>query len=248
MDGQQQRILYRGGYLYTMIWPAFLIGILGSIHCIGMCGPIALALPIEQGKNRFWGITLYNLGRIITYGLFGFLFGSFGSLFVIAGLQQFLSITAGITLLTIVIIPFIGSSVTITSPLNRAMFSLKAALGFYLKKYSSLSLFTIGLLNGLLPCGLVYIAVVGAIATGNAITGSGYMMLFGLGTAPAMFLMSFYKNNLPATWRLRLIKILPVTVCLIGLMLIFRGLNLGVPYLSPKISSEDPTTSRCCKK
>jgi sulfite exporter TauE/SafE len=232
-----------------MIWPAFLIGIFGSLHCLGMCGPIALALPIKQGENRFFGIALYNTGRIITYGLFGILFGGFGSLFMAAGLQQFLSIVAGVTVLIIVIMPFIKKINLVTfNPLNKAMYSLKATLGFYLKKYSLSSLFVIGLLNGLLPCGLVYIAIVGAIATGNSITGSLYMIFFGMGTAPAMLLMGFYKNSIPLLWRSKLIKFLPVAISIIGLMLIFRGLNLGIPYLSPKISSENPIASQCCKK
>ncbi len=232
-----------------MIWSAFIIGVLGSLHCLGMCGPIALALSVTPGKNRYIAIILYNIGRIITYGFFGLLFGSFGSLFIMAGLQQFLSITAGVSLLFLVMLSLVGNSNSITiEPLNKIMSSLKITLGYYLKKHFFSSFFIIGLLNGLLPCGLVYMAVIGAIATGSALSGSYYMMLFGLGTVPAMFLIGVFKIFIPILWRLKLLKILPVTISLVGVMLIVRGLNIGIPYLSPEISSENPDASHCCVK
>ena len=232
-----------------MIWSAFIIGVLGSLHCLGMCGPIALALSVTPGKNRYVAIILYNIGRIITYGFFGLLFGSFGSLFIMAGLQQFLSITAGVSLLFLVMLSLVGNSNSVTiEPLNKIMSSLKITLGYYLKKRFFSSFFIIGLLNGLLPCGLVYMAVIGAIATGSALSGSYYMMLFGLGTVPAMFLIGVFKIFIPILWRLKLLKILPVTISLVGVMLIVRGLNIGIPYLSPEISSENPDASHCCVK
>ncbi len=232
-----------------MIWPAFVIGLLGSLHCIGMCGPIALALPVPKEKNRYVAITLYNLGRITMYGFFGFLFGSFGSLFLVAGLQQLLSILSGVSLLTIIALSLVGKSSFInTQFLNKATSALKFFLGNLLSKYSLSSFFTIGLLNGLLPCGLVYMAIIGAIATGNAFSGSYYMILFGLGTTPAMFMISAFKNKIPTMWRLKVIKIIPVAISIIGVMLILRGLNLGIPYLSPKIYSENPAASSCCTK
>ena len=232
-----------------MIWSAFIIGVLGSLHCLGMCGPIALALSVTPGKNRYVAIILYNIGRIITYGFFGLLFGSFGSLFIMAGLQQFLSITAGVSLLFLVMLSLVGNSNSVTiEPLNKIMSSLKITLGYYLKKRFFSSFFIIGLLNGLLPCGLVYMAVIGAIATGSALSGSYYMMLFGLGTVPAMFLIGVFKIFIPILWRLKLLKILPFTISLVGVMLIVRGLNIGIPYLSPEISSENPDASHCCVK
>jgi sulfite exporter TauE/SafE len=232
-----------------MIWPAFFIGLLGSLHCLGMCGPIALALPIPKEKNRFVGILLYNSGRIVTYGMFGFLFGSFGSLFVMAGLQQFLSIFAGTSILIMVLMTIVGNSKIVTIPaLTKSIVSIKNILGHYLNRKSFYSLFIIGLLNGLLPCGLVYMAIIGAIATGNSFDGTYYMMLFGLGTVPMMFLLVITKSLFPSSWRFKLIKTLPFAIGLLGIILVVRGLNLNIPYISPGISSKNPMTSTCCKK
>ena len=232
-----------------MIWPAFLIGLLGSAHCIGMCGPIALALPIPADKNRYVGIALYNSGRIITYTFLGFLFGSFGSLFLMAGLQQFLSILAGLTILVIVIVSLMKKSGSFYfSGFNRIVTPLKNAVRSYLKNYSLFSLFMIGILNGFLPCGLIYMAIIGAVATGDALSGATYMMLFGMGTSPAMFMISVVGNILSAKMRSGLTRSIPYVVGIIGVVLIVRGMNLGIPYLSPVISSEKIETSHCCSK
>ncbi len=231
------------------MWSAFLIGILGSMHCVGMCGPIALALPIPKDKNRYVGILLYNLGRVFMYSFLGLLFGLFGHLFVLAGLQQFLSIVSGIVLLGMVWFIFStkskGSTMSFLSPI---MFRLKELLSFYLKKYSFTSLFFVGILNGLLPCGLVYFAVVGAISTGAIFAGSYYMILFGLGTIPAMFMVALSKKFIKNEWRFKLTKAIPIALIVMAIVLILRGLNLGIPFVSPVISSTDPHKSTCCER
>jgi uncharacterized protein len=232
-----------------MIWPAFLIGVVGSLHCIGMCGPIALALPVPQDKNRFVGIMLYNLGRITTYGLLGLLFGSFGSLFIMAGLQQFLSVTAGITLLIIFLLSVTKHSNSFfVGWLNKIISPLKNQMRIYLKEYSFLSLFVIGILNGLLPCGLVYLSIIGAVTTGSSIDGAAYMIVFGMGTIPAMFLVGFWGSKISFEWRFKVSRFIPYMIGILAVMFILRGMNLGIPYLSPKISSEKLMTSQCCSK
>lgn len=228
-----------------MIWTAFLIGLIGSAHCLGMCGPIALALPVPATVNRFVGIAVYNAGRISLYTLLGLALGSVGHLIVMAGFQQFLSIAGGICLLLLTIIYLLGNqSFGSIGVLSRAVALLKRITAKYLNRFSLTSLFVIGFLNGLLPCGMVYMAVIGAVTTGSIWSGGLYMFLFGLGTAPAMMMVGLLKNSVSFTLRQRLRKILPYSIAVVGLLLVFRGLNLGVPYLSPEFSHANK--AGCC--
>ncbi len=231
-----------------MIWAGFLIGFLGSLHCVAMCGPIALALPIPAGGNRIVGILLYSFGRVMTYGLMGLLFGIFGSVAVLTGFQQLLSITTGIMLLVMAFFSFYGKSIFSFNLISPKLYWLKNTLSRYLKMKSISSLFFIGLLNGLLPCGLVYVALIGAVATGNYLVGAAYMMLFGLGTAPLLFAIAYTKGKINFSWRQKAVKLIPFVVGLMGLLLVVRGSNLGIPYLSPGVSSKNLEESSCCHK
>ncbi len=89
------------------IFAGLIIGFIGSFHCLGMCGPIALALPIPDSDNfRFYaGRVIYNLGRILSYALMGILIGFISEKLVISGFQQILSVSLGILILIIVLIP-----------------------------------------------------------------------------------------------------------------------------------------------
>jgi sulfite exporter TauE/SafE len=224
-----------------MIWTAFTIGILGSVHCVGMCGPIALALPIPDGKSRYAGIFLYNIGRVISYGLLGIFFGLFGSLFAMAGFQQTLSVIAG-TIILLFVFNMLGQRSGWSVSLLPASWKEKITklLARYLGQRSLSALFMTGLLNGLLPCGLVYVAIVAAVATGALWKGSVYMMMFGLGTLPVMMALAYFKNRMPTAWRYRLLRLVPLSLALLGTILILRGLNLGIPYLSPEVVQEHP--------
>lgn len=228
---------------------AITLGFLGSLHCIGMCGPIALALPVNTQTllGRIWGILAYNKGRIITYGLLGGLFGLIGQSFFIGGYQQYLSIALGILLLTSVLMPeHVAARFRITKMIYSVIGGIKSKLGALFQKKNLFALFAIGILNGLLPCGLIYTAAAGAIATGNSLDGALFMMVFGLGTLPAMFAMSFFKTNIPMVWRKNLLKAVPVFIGIMAVLLILRGLNLGIPYISPKISATECHTMTCC--
>lgn len=228
---------------------AWALGFLGSFHCIGMCGPIALALPLpaQHWVARITGILLYNGGRLITYALFGALFGWLGKSFVIAGYQQALSIGLGVLILLVVLLP---TKIFSASGMTKVMFypvaKLKSSLGYLFHQKSFSALFALGLLNGLLPCGLVYIGVAGAIATGSVAGGSVFMMLFGAGTLPAMALVSVFSSQMSAEWRSKIRRVVPLMVILMAGMLILRGMNLGIPYISPGLSKTDCTEHRCC--
>ncbi|HVD98918.1 MAG TPA: sulfite exporter TauE/SafE family protein [Cytophagaceae bacterium] len=217
-----------------MLWTGLILGLMSSLHCIGMCGPIALALPVPEGSSRVIGILLYNSGRIITYSMLGLVFGTMGYIAVLSGLQQYLSIVCGSIVIVLVFVSFFGK-IQYLGKFSMLFLKFKNKFSLLLKKRTLPSLFLIGILNGLLPCGMVYMALVGAIATGSSLTGSVYMILFGLGTFPLMFLV-FYVNTLATTWRKNIKTALPVLSLLLGVLLIVRGLNLNIPFLSPGIT------------
>jgi sulfite exporter TauE/SafE len=223
-----------------------------------MCGPIALAIPINNTSTftRLISILIYNSGRVITYSVLGAIFGFLGQSFVLFGLQQILSVTLGVIILLSVILPRrIFSGFSFTSKLSFLFGKLKSALSDMFKKRSLMALFNIGLLNGLLPCGLIYIAIAGAIASGSIINGTVFMAVFGLGTIPAMFTVSLFSHLINVKFRSSVTKVVPYMVSFMAVLLILRGLNLGIPYISPEVvtkTSIDSTTTEkeleCCHK
>ncbi len=231
-----------------MIFSGFIIGLLGSLHCVGMCGPIALALPIA-GNSKIQLVTsrlLYNLGRILTYAFFGLIFGLIGDRIQLFGLQQIVSIILGSLIILRLIIPQKYSFIKINF-VQQAVAKLKQEFSRMFGKNSMKSLFIIGLLNGFLPCGFVYVGIAGAIATGDALQGAGFMALFGLGTLPIMFAASLFSSLLSIKARLNFRKAIPVFSFIIGILFIMRGLNLGIPYVSPKmVSHQAQTEIDCC--
>lgn len=219
-----------------MNYTAFILGLLGSFHCIGMCGPIAFVLPLDRSsKSKMILQTfLYHLGRLFTYSLIGLFFGFLGKGLYLAGFQQRLSILMGIIMILAVIIPLkYFNKFNVTKPIYKIIGTVKKQLGLYLNKKSNKSIFLIGFFNGFLPCGLVYMALIGSIATTNTFSGSFYMFLFGLGTVPMMTLAVFAGNILKVSIRNKIQKVIPVFVVIIGLLFILRGLGLGILYISP---------------
>ena len=225
---------------------ALLTGLLGSFHCAGMCGPIALAVPTvgKSTSQKLLSKVMYNLGRIFTYALLGSLLGFFGLGLKLAGLQQSISITAGV----LIILVAIFSTRAIEKWIGNPFSLLKGKTISRLFQSPSLtSIFSIGLLNGLLPCGFVYIGLIGSVATQNALEGAAFMALFGLGTFPMMLGVGMVGQFLTTTARVSINKWVPVFAILIGCVFIARGLNLGIPYLSPKITTDQTTVKECCK-
>jgi hypothetical protein len=227
------------------------LGFLGSFHCVGMCGPIALALPIGKWdtKDKVLGILLYNFGRVLTYGFLGLLFGAIGKGFSLAGLQQIISITLGVCIIIIVIMP--GSAASKLDAITQHipyMPVVKRNITALFKQRTFSSLAMIGILNGLLPCGFVYMALAGAIATASSINGSLFMMLFGIGTIPAMFMVAFSSHLFSIGMRNKIKKAIPVFMLIIGVTLVIRGMNLGVPYMSPKFDDNGQLKKSCCQR
>lgn len=221
-----------------MLWTAFTLGLLGSFHCIGMCGPIALALPVGGNSlmQRVSAAFVYNSGRVLTYALFGVLFGIIGKTFAIAGLQQIFSVSIGVLIILTILIPGLLSANKITGFAYGFTSRIKNGMKNFFQQRTFSSFFFIGTLNGLLPCGLVYLAVAGATATSGPAEGAAYMSLFGAGTLPVMLSVIVAGNLISVNIRNHIRKAMPFVILLIGVLFILRGLNLGIPYVSPKIS------------
>jgi uncharacterized protein len=221
---------------------AITLGFLGSFHCVGMCGPIALALPVgnARGISRLLLILSYNAGRMLTYSAFGILAGLAGRSIAIAGYQQLLSVMAGILLLLFILIP---AGLKPFQKMNSGIFiffnRIKSSLSALFLRKGHRSLFTIGLLNGLLPCGLVYMALAGAIATGAAMEGAFFMAAFGLGTLPMMLALPFAGSFISLKTRNTMRRAVPALLACMAVLLILRGLNLGIPYISPKTGNDN---------
>ncbi len=222
------------------IWTAFILGLFGSLHCAGMCGPLVLALP-ATGNNFgsfLLGRVAHNLGRVLTYCIIGLIFGLLGKTLLLAGIQQWASIALGI----ILIIGLMTSRKTVLSlHFARLIERLKSSMGSLLHRRSFTSLLLLGLLNGLLPCGLVYVAAGAAALAGGIFAGAQYMFFFGLGTVPMLLTVSFSRKLFPASLRLKLLKAVPVSVFILATLLILRGMSLGIPFISPDLAN-----SACC--
>ncbi|WP_369765430.1 sulfite exporter TauE/SafE family protein [Flavobacterium sp. WC2429] len=219
-----------------MLYTAFIFGLISSFHCIGMCGPIAMMLPVDRNNpaKKVTQIMTYHIGRLTAYGTIGLLFGLVGKGFFMAGMQQKLSIFIGVLMLLVVLIPQkVVARYNFSKPIFKIISKVKQQLGSQFKNKSYKSLFTIGLLNGFLPCGMVYVALFGAMAMQSASFGIIYMLLFGLGTVPMMSSMIYLNSFITISFRNKIQKVVPYVAVLIALLFILRGLGLGIPYVSP---------------
>lgn len=219
-----------------MLWSAVVLGFFSSFHCVGMCGPIAMMLPVDRNNSvkKFFQIFTYHFGRLMAYASIGLAFGFLGKGLYLAGMQQKLSIIIGILIIIIVLIPERKiQQYNFSKPVFKLISKLKSSLGQQFKKKSFKSLFIIGLLNGYLPCGMVYMALFGAIAMGFAFKGALYMILFGLGTIPLMTSVVYIGTFLSVPVRNKIQKAIPYITVFIGMLFILRGLGLGIPYISP---------------
>jgi hypothetical protein len=201
-----------------------------------MCGPIAMMLPVDRTNQakKTLQIFTYHLGRLSAYGTIGFLFGLLGKGFSIAGIQQELSIFLGVAMIIIVLVPErFFMNYNFSRPIFTVISKIKTSLGSQFKNKSYQSLFTIGVLNGFLPCGMVYVALFGAVAMQSPSFGVLYMILFGLGTVPMMSSVVYLNSILTLSVRNKIQKIIPYVGVCIGILFILRGLGLGIPYVSP---------------
>lgn len=228
---------------------AFLTGLLGSLHCLGMCGPLAMALPGKPGESQgsfLGGRLAYNSGRIFTYSLLGGIVSFVGMAAAMFEVQQYVSLLLGTILIFMALRSMVRHSKKVRkrSALDRWVFN---RFSFFMQRPIPGRLFILGALNGLLPCGLVYIGLFQAALTSNIPTGMLTMAVFGLGTLPMMLGVSLSGNWLRRQLQGKARLILPSLMLVLGIMLGIRGMALGIPYLSPSLNTEaDGTVSLEC--
>ena len=236
--------------MLELITAGMALGLLGSFHCIGMCGPLALSLPVNSDNLfvKFSGTFLYNAGRVVTYSGIGLFFGMIGRSFALFGFQQWLSIIMGSLILLFLLMGKRFKKLQISIPgITNHFNRLRKMLGDLYMKRNFSSLFLIGLLNGFLPCGLVYMALAGAMASGDLISSIVFMASFGVGTLPLMWAIAFFGNCVSISLRVKIRKAYPFVIALVACMLILRGLGLGIPYVSPKLNADKKEMVECWK-
>jgi len=232
---------------YTM---AFVMGFTLSLHCAGMCGPIMMVLPFQifKGFRKFAAIGLYHLGRISVYASLAILLHSFRDIFN-PRVQQYVSVGLGSLLLVIGIVSFIPGKVRVKLPWTEF---IKSQLGRFMANPSVATLGMAGILNGLLPCGLVYVALSASLSAGNTSQAALFMYVFGLGTLPILLSITllsktnFVRNKLSFIRAASVKRMVPVMMFLFGCIFVLRGMNLGIPYLSPKVEVTGHVIKSCC--
>ncbi|MCD8740820.1 sulfite exporter TauE/SafE family protein [Mucilaginibacter roseus] len=212
---------------------AFFIGLFGSVHCIGMCGPLMLA--VSFGGRSAWLLAfdklLYQFGRTISYVVLGLIIGLIGKQIWLANIQNGLSIVSGVLIILAALSRLIKHSFKSTGIAVKLMQPFNNMLVWALKKRAG-HLLT-GMLNGLLPCGFVYLALVGAVNTGTVLNSASFMLWFGMGTLPLMFAAALGSGFFTVSLRRKLNIVVPYFMLCLGVWFVLRGLSLNVPYLSP---------------
>jgi uncharacterized protein len=229
--------------MISIYFAAIATGFAGSLHCLGMCGPLMAGIGAghERWSTLHRQMLLHHLGRINGYMLFGMVFGAFGQLAMLVTVQRWLMVMAGaIILLTLLYT---------ARPVSGQKFSQWVSRLFKMtgvRAGSNTGMYMLGLANGFLPCGLVYAAAAGAMASGSWYGGMLFMGLFGLANTPVLWLSASWKKLVPARLHLRNKLWRTIPLAIIAVFFILKGAGLGIPYVSPAFGSENHKPA-CCK-
>jgi sulfite exporter TauE/SafE len=212
---------------------AFFIGLFGSVHCIGMCGPLAFAVPTVN--NKWWLIiadkVTYNIGRIVTYSFLGLLIGFIGKQLWLSGLQQGVSLVSGLLIIMAGFSRLLKIRMKDNRTVSFVLSPVTRLLNYALQHHAGHLI--VGLLNGFLPCGFVYLALIGAVNSSSPLASAQFMFWFGAGTFPLMLLATISSGFIGPVVRRRINKTMPYLMVCLGFWFVLRGLNLDIPYLSP---------------
>lgn len=226
----------------------FMMGFAGSLHCVGMCGPLSLAIPTSHlsPPEKFISLLSYQLGRIITYAILGFIFGLMGRGLYLGGLQQWFSISVGVILLVITGWNYLQKKDIRLSLFSSFYLLIQKKIGWLLTNIKNPPGFLLlGMANGLLPCGMVYIAIVSALTSQHILQSVSFMAAFGAGTLPAMMSVAYGSQLFGIQVRSMFKKIVPFFMMLTGVILILRGMNLDIPFISPVLPSAEGKVISC---
>jgi len=226
----------------------FLMGLTGSLHCAGMCGPIVWMMPFQQfkGLQKYVAIGLYHFGRASAYAVMASILFSFKALFH-PQIQQYLSIGLGASLLIAGLFSFFSiQGIGMKTPWGAWV---KTSLGKVMQNMRLPTFLVTGFLNGLLPCGLVYMALAASMTFHEVLSVVKGMYLFGLGTIPMLVAITLLKTKVPMGFLRKMKNAVPIMLFVFGSILMLRGMNLGIPYLSPKLEmTQNEVKASCCHK
>lgn len=233
------------------MWQALLaggtLGLISSFHCVGMCGPLALSLPIQHlpKVQQYNALLLYNAGRVLTYSLLGLLFGTAGRQLFIAGWQQWFSVALGVFILLLALHYFFLKNLWEPRWMQRFHFQVQQWMSRFLQSGRAGAYGLLGMANGLLPCGMVYLAIAGALSTQEVSQSVLFMFAFGAATLPAMLGLSLLGLRIDLSVRRSIKKMMPLVVAAVAVILILRGLNLGIPFISPVLAGDPGQAASC---
>jgi hypothetical protein len=230
----------------TFVVAALIMGFAGSLHCIGMCGPLVMAVHTAQGNQNWWFKKfVYHSGRLMVYGLLGLIVGAVGQSFVAVGFQQWVAIAAGVLMMLFLAWPA-GMSKFKSGPL-KFIGLLKSRFSSLIQRKNAGTHFLLGTINGLLPCGLVFVALAASLALASSVNGMLFMMVFGLATTPALLVAGAALQWLGSKLLVKSYRVVQIALVLISFVVILRGANLGIPYLSPQFNEAKQKVD-CCHK
>jgi sulfite exporter TauE/SafE len=221
-----------------IIWySALLMGFAGSLHCVGMCGPLLIAV---QGRAPTWHARLlYHAGRILIYTTIGSIAGMMGGALRLGMAQETISIAAGILMLGMALMPAAMHSSLPGLRHAGALFArIQRTTRPLWQKKTAGGQFMLGMLNGILPCGFVYAGLAGALSAGSSAGGATWMLLFGMGTMPALLTMGIAGRLIPQGF---IRRFMPVGTSVAAILFILRGLSLGIPFVSPRLPEYTPS-------
>ncbi|MFZ1513985.1 MAG: sulfite exporter TauE/SafE family protein [Saprospiraceae bacterium] len=225
---------------------ALTLGLGSSLHCMGMCGPLVMAMPFQDlnGDVSTYRLIMYHAGKTLSYAFLGFILGSFGMGFKLLGYQQGFSLFFGVSILIISLFPYITNSTRTYQ--NRIFGNLSQISASLLKRSGKNSIFYLGVANGLIPCGIVYIALAASVLMYSSLKASVFMMIFGLATIPSLSIIIYSKRLITSSFGKNFKTMSLVFSLTLSMLFIMRGMNLGIPYLSPKLAEN--STLNCCHK
>lgn len=217
-----------------VIGSAFLLGLGSSLHCLGMCGPLVMAIPFPRNRQTTLTKVLYFSGKALTYGFMGLLVGGLGIRYIWGDIQQYLSVLAGVIIILIALFPLLipakASSRWVFQSFQKVFKRIQTNPRWW-------HFLQLGMLNGVLPCGMVYMALTLSFASGNALNGFVAMIAFSLGTTPILWAVTLIKDKITPVIRRKLRPITIAIAIIVGVLLILRGMNLGIPFISPQMDN-----------
>lgn len=220
------------GYIIS----ALTIGFAGSLHCVGMCGPLMMSGIIRKSDQSFsifkW--SLYHMGRIGVYMVWGLFFGFMGASARWFGFQQNISLSLGIGILVVLLLSKLFPELERYIHNNFLLKSIRAKIVPHIHSKIPVASLLGGMLNGMLPCGLVYVALAGATAMQDVYGGGLFMVFFGIGNLPMLFAVMLVGQKFQMPLRRVFSKWYPALIGVMAILLIVRGMNLG-NFLSPAL-------------